>query len=213
MDLIIPTMWRIEGFISTLESYSASPNVDRIIVIDNDPSLNVHVNIPKVELVSFGENIFVNPAWNEGYRRSSADLIGILNDDIYIGEGVFERITSLDFAEIDLLGFDITPTGETFSMGRVNVDKSIPVGVQFYAFGICFFLPRKNYREIPDLYQVWFGDDYICHCNEKVFRFSSNQVAGQISGTINKEGANPVIQNRIRLDTENAHRYLIQSRG
>ena len=213
MDLIIPTMWRIEGFTSTLESYVASPNVDRIIIIDNDPSLNVQVDLPKVETVSFGKNIFVNPAWNEGYRRSSADLIGILNDDICVGGEVLEKISNLDFTEIDLLGFNINPTETTFSLERVNVDKTVPVGVQFYAFGVCFFLPRVNYKEIPDLYQIWFGDDYICHCNEKVFRFSSNQVTGQISGTINKERANPVIQERIRLDTENAHRYLIQSHG
>ena len=92
MDLIIPTLWKVPSFPETLRSYSECPRVNKIIVIDNDYSNRPNLELEKVEYACFGRNIFVNPAWNEGYWRASADIIGILNDDIAVRPEVFEFV-------------------------------------------------------------------------------------------------------------------------
>lgn len=211
MDLIIPTMWRIDEFPKVLESYSRSPFVNNIIIIDNDHGLRPALDLPKVKLACFGVNIFVNPAWNEGYWRATSDIIGILNDDIFVPDEVFERVLSLDFDEIGLLGFDPSFTEDTFLIEEINLDKSKPVGSQCFGFGVCMFLARKDYKVIPNLYEVWFGDDYLCRNNKAVHRFKSKLVTGRVSGTINSERKVPRLQERIDLDTKNAYQHLIHN--
>jgi hypothetical protein len=210
LDLIIPTMWRIDEFSDTLSRYSKSPFVGKIVVIDNDRALRPKINLPKVEFACFGLNIFVNPAWNEGYWRSSSEIIGILNDDIFVPDSVFERVLSLDFQDVGILGFNTRATDQPFLMEKIDFNRSKPIGGQCFGFGVCMFLPRKNYRVIPSLYEVWFGDDYLCHNVKSVYRFESSLVTGQISGTINSEKRVPHLQERIDSDTANAHRYLLK---
>jgi hypothetical protein len=184
--------------------------VNKIVVIDNDRNLRPKVDLPRVEFACFGFNIFVSPAWNEGYWRSSSEIIGILNDDILVPDLVFERVLSLDFRDVGILGFNTKNTDHLFLTEKINFNKAEPIGSQCFGFGVCMFLPRKNYRVIPNLYEVWFGDDYLCHNAKSVYRVESNLVTGQISGTINSENKVPYLRDRIDSDTANAHRYLLK---
>ena len=209
MDLIIPTMWRINEFPEILDRYSRSPFVDKIIVIDNDYALRPAINPPKVEFACLGLNIFVNQAWNEGYWRSSSRIIGILNDDIFVPDPVLNQVLSVDFDNVGILGFNTETADHCFRTEKIEFNKSTPIGSQYFGFGVCMFLSRKNYRVIPSLYEVWFGDDYLCHHAKSVYRFESNLVIGQISGPINSESKVPHLQEKIDSDTANAHRYLL----
>ena len=47
------------------------PSIGEILIYDNDPDNAPNDPIfkhPKVNCVSFGKNIYVNPAWNMGVR-------------------------------------------------------------------------------------------------------------------------------------------------
>lgn len=209
MDLVIPTLWKVPSFPKVLQVYAESPEIGKIIVIDNDYGNRPDLNLAKIEYACFGRNIFVNPAWNEGYWRSSGNTIGIINDDIVVDSKVFEQVVNLNVGNNEILGFDPTATSSEFELESLTLDPAKPVGSQWYGFGTCMFMQRKAYAVIPDLYQVWFGDDYLCHNVTKWSRFRSSLVTGEMSKTISTQAKGSPVQNRILLDTDNAYRYLI----
>ena len=70
IDIVIPTMWCDENFISYLEKYCSYSNIQKIYLIDNQKSKRPNNNIlehSKIHLITPYQNIYVNPAWNEGY--------------------------------------------------------------------------------------------------------------------------------------------------
>lgn len=210
MDLIIPTLWKVPSFPEVLQTYAKSPEIGKIIIIDNDYSNRPTPNLNKVEYACFGRNIFVNPAWNEGYWRSSSDILGILNDDIVVDPRVFQQVANLNLSNNEILGFDPAPATNQLELESLTLDPAKPVGSQWYGFGTCMFMQRRAYAVIPDLYQVWFGDDYLCHNVTKWSRFRSCLVNGEMSKTISAQAEGSPVQNRILLDTDNAYRYLIR---
>lgn len=209
MDLIIPTMWREPLFASQfLPSYLDNGLVNKVILIDNNPA-DRPVLPNNVELVSKGRNIYVNPAWNEGVCRASSEIVCLLNDDIFLPAEVIEVASSLDWQSIDIVGADINPNCSQAKVSPVEVSLNAPLGSQLYGFGVCMFLPRARYKPIPSLYQIWFGDDYLVHQCERVYRMSY-PFKGSMSKTVGSP--DPAIQARIQLDTQNAQRYLLPRR-
>lgn len=220
IDLVIPTMWRSSTFIEALREYCSCSAVQKIILIDNnyrERPLDPVLSDPKIDLVCYKKNIYVNPAWNEGYRRSTADFLCLLNDDIAVEPEVFEFIASSDLSEIDLIGSYLKGTIDNFNIDttavqetklfKLNLNKKQPIGGQSYAFGVCMFVKRTSYSLIPSLYKVWFGDDYIVQRCENVYALQTNKISGEISKTIVHEEGKGFIQSRIDLDTMNAYRY------
>ena len=210
MDLIIPTMWKVPSFPNVVSMYADCAEVDKIIIIDNDFANRPEIPTHKVEFACFGVNIFVNPAWNEGYWRSESDLLGILNDDIEVDAQLLEVVSQREFARGEVLGFDPSPSDADFEVKNLLLDYTKPVGSQWYGFGTCMFMRKETYTVIPNLYQVWFGDDFICHGATKWGRFQSNRVRGEMSKTISSQDADSLVQTRIRQDTENAHLHLLR---
>lgn len=219
IDIVIPTMWCDEDFIPTLEKYCDYSSVGKIILIDNQKSKRPNYNIlqnSKIELVSYNKNIYVNPAWNEGYYRSSADVIAVLNDDIFVDEKLFNIIQSLDISNIDIIGSCLKGTISNYEIQdnyyeeekliKLELNKKRPIGEQSYAFGVCMFIKRSSYKPIPSLYKIWFGDDYIVQrCND-VYVFKTNYITGKISKTISNSTIKN-FDNRITLDAHNAYYY------
>jgi hypothetical protein len=229
IDIVTPTMWKVDTFISALEKYCEYSSVNKIYLIDNNhlerPKSYI-LNHPKIKIISFGRNIYVNPAWNEGYYQSKADVICLLNDDIIVDEDLFDQVSKLDISEIDIIGSKLKgsidnyhivdhPDGED-GLIRMNVDKSQPIGGQAYAFGICMFIKRSSYKVIPTLYQIWFGDDYLIQKCKHIYAFKTNKIKGEISKTIVEldkckdsvtEQFESSLSKRIQLDTHNAYHY------
>ena len=85
ITVVVPTMWRYSPFLDLLKYILKVDVVTECIIINNDntrtPTHPVLTN-PKVKLVDFGKNIFVNPAWNYGVQHSSNNIVCILNDDL-----------------------------------------------------------------------------------------------------------------------------------
>jgi len=219
LDLVIPTMWKDENFLQALQTYCDCDNISNIYLIDNDYAKRPKhlVSHEKLHIVNYGKNIYVNPAWNEGYYRSSADVICFLNDDVQVEPEVFEFMHSLDFSQIDIIGVHLKGSIDNFhivnhpdmkeELIRLNVNKSQPIGGQSYAYGVCMFIKRSSYRVIPSLYQVWYGDEYLIQRCENIYTLKTSKIHGEISKTIISKDIKSQIQKRIDLDSMNVYRY------
>jgi hypothetical protein len=216
----MPTMWMVPGIVDNLKSYCACESVNRIILIDNNPKLKPESDVfdhAKIELVSYGRNIYVNPAWNEGYLRSQADVLCILNDDIFVEDGIWHMMAQEDFTNIDIIGVNlqgatdnhtiVARNDEQDHIVRLNYNRSQPIGRQAWAFGICMFVKRTRYHVIPSLYAVWYGDDYLVQRNQNIYALVTDKIHGHISGTLTQHDEHSNVSKRIRLDTKNAYRY------
>lgn len=219
IDVIIPTMWRDENFPQYLEKYLTYESVNHIYLIDNDYSKKPKqiVSNDKLTIINYGKNIYVNPAWNEGYFRSKADVICLLNDDINVEVDVFNFMEQLDFTEIDIIGVHLKDGITNYHITnhpdrkeeliKLNINKSKPIGGQSFAYGVCMFIKRSSYRVIPSLYQIWYGDDYLIQRCKNIYTLKTSKIHGVISKTIVSEDIKPHLQRRINLDTYNVYRF------
>lgn len=215
-------MWREPNLPQYLEKYLDSKFINKVILVDNDyrnrPSSKI-LNHQKLEIVCYKKNIYVNPAWNEGYYRSKTDVIGFINDDVDVDPSIFEYIAELDFTNIDIIGVHLKGSVDNYhivdhpdrkeELIRMNINKMHPIGGQAYAFGVCMFIKRSSYRVIPSLYQIWYGDDYLVQRNDNIYALKTSKIRGEISKTIVKETQSNKsdVQKRIDLDSVNAYKY------
>lgn len=220
IDVVIPTMWCDGDFIENLEAYCSYQSIHKIYLIDNRrlkrPESNVFMD-PKLHLIAPYQNIYVNPAWNEGFNRSDANTLCLLNDDIFVEQDLFDYIRGLDMSKIDIIGSYLKGTIDNFHINsdfykndellKLNVNKKQPIGGQCYAFGVCMFIKRSSYRPIPSLYKIWYGDDYLVQNCEEVYAIKTNKIRGGISKTLTDNTLKGISDKRINLDTHNAYRY------
>ena len=228
IDLIIPTMWFANDFEQSLQTYINHNSIKKVIIIDNNkskrPSYEI-LNHSKIEIISYGRNIFVNPAWNEGYYRSKSEILGILNDDIKVSSEIFDMIIDFDIQEGDLIGVHLQGRQNNYRIDdfidtkeeivKLNYDPKKPIGSQAWAFGICMFITKESYKPIPSLYQVWYGDDFFAQHSKNIYAINSNKIKGTISETLTKfDDPNSDISKRIELDSKNliAYDYFINGK-
>ena len=219
IDIVIPTMWRADNIVSNLEQYIESPVVNKVILIDNNrkqrPKHEIFKHL-KLEIVDYGRNIYVNPAWNEGYKRSTQPIVAFINDDITVESKLLAEIANTDFTNIDIIGVNLRSGKDNYTIGeytepdkliKLNYDKTKPIGGQAWAFGICMFIKRESYHEIPGLYQIWYGDDYLVQHVDNVYVLMTSKIKGVISKTLTDYSKNVEIEKRIELDSTNAYNY------
>lgn len=221
MDVVIPTMWVVEGVVDKLEKYVQDPLINKIILIDNNPTKRPKSQIfnhDKIELVCYGKNIYVNPAWNEGYLRSTTDVVAFINDDIFVDHAVLQLVVDFDLQPGAMIGVHLQGRKDNYKIDDYidtqekivdfNYDPGIPIGGQAWAFGICMFIHKKTYKLIPNLYRVWFGDDYLAQHADKVYALTSNKIKGEISKTLKTfDDPNNDVSKRIELDCKNFVRF------
>lgn len=221
IDIVIPTMWMSTQLESALKTYVQCANVNSIIIIDNArqsrPSFDI-LQHQKIQLISYGRNIYVNPAWNEGYQRATAKILAIINDDIVVSPDVFEMVESFGLKSGDLVGVNLRGRQDNYRIDDVidtreeivelNYNPLEPIGGQAWAFGICMFMLRESYHTIPSLYQVWYGDDYLAQHASTVYAINSDRIKGSISETLKKfNDPNSDVSKRIELDSKNLIRF------
>lgn len=220
IDVVIPTMWKSKNFLSALDTYIKCEYIGNIFLIDNDkanrPTRMNELDSPKLHIICYGKNIYVNPSWNEGYYRSKANVLSIINDDIEVESSVFRDFSAVDFKEIDVVGVHLKNTPDNYTVGvhegedelfKLRHDRTQPIGGQGYAFGVCMFIKRTSYKVIPRLYQIWFGDEYLTQNNEHIYIFKTNRIKGEISKTLVSEHKNYDINKRLALDASNAYHF------
>jgi hypothetical protein len=221
IDIVIPTMWMCKDFDKALNVYAEHPQVNKIIIIDNcsksRPDYEV-LNHSKIELVSYGRNIYVNPAWNEGYAKSSSKILAIINDDISVSHDIFDMVIKFNLKPGDLIGVNLRGYQDNYKIDdhietkeeivKLNYNEKNPIGGQAWAFGICMFMLRESYTTIPQLYQIWYGDDYLAQHASAVYAINSNKIKGKISETLKKfNDPDDEISKRIELDSKNLLRF------
>lgn len=155
-SVVIPTMQRAELLGELLRTYDAHPAVAEIIVVNNT-STPLEVDLPKLRVLDQGRNIFVNPAWNLGARESRADYLLISNDDIAVRPTLLDGLARLVRPRMGLVGPRRTAFGEG-ERGRLSL---VPAYRRTYGYGTLMCLPRSEYHVIPDDLQVFYGDDYL----------------------------------------------------
>jgi len=220
IHVTIPTMWKEPKFVGYLEKYCESKYIQKIILVDNNhlerPKSDIF-NHKKIELVSYGRNIYVNPAWNEGYYRSNSDILSLINDDIFVNDDIFKFMSELNFSEIDIVGVHLKDGITNYHITnhpdqkeeliKLNVNKMQPIGGQSFAFGVCLFVKRTSYTVIPSLYKIWYGDDYLIQRCKNIYTLKTSKITGEISKTLVAYDKRSDIHKRLTLDSSNAFRF------
>jgi hypothetical protein len=163
-SIVIPTLWKSNRTKKLLSDLQECEYVDEIIVIDNTLTSISDTQIGKMRMVSFGENIFVNPAWNWGIHNAKNELVSLINDDINFNPSIFGLITN------DILNqFGIIGMGEG-NYKSLNIDGKPTLEfwqpeVNDWGWGCFIMLNRKYWMDIPDNIKIWYGDNIIKDVN------------------------------------------------
>ena len=217
MEFIIPSMWRKPLFTTAvLEYYVSMKEITKIIIIDNDinrrPKSEVFKS-NKIKILNYGQNIYVNEAWNRGMDHVGDDLICIANDDIRVDRLVMELVSDFESSNpynVDLIGVNGDPSTKCFGICPFKINLKKNVGSQAGGlFGVAMFLRKKNYTQIPKDLKVWYGDDYLARKCKNVFTISPIRIKGVMNTTISslrKEGEN--IDEIIKRDKLNWSKYM-----
>ena len=210
-------MWRKPSFtIAALKYYVSIKEITKLIIIDNDinrrPKSEVFKS-NKIKILNYGQNIYVNEAWNRGMDNAGNDLVCICNDDIRVDKlamALVSEFESINPDAINLIGVSNDPTNKCFGICPFKMDLKRNIGLQAGGlFGIAMFLRKKNYHQIPKDLKVWYGDDYLARKCKNVFTISPIRITGAMSSTISslrKEGGN--IDEIIKSDKFNWNKYM-----
>lgn len=210
IDIIIPTMWKSKNFLDYLQIYLNNNFINKIIIIDNDYTKRPNFNFDqeKIKIFKLTSNIYVNPAWNLGVSFSKSKIICLGSDDLLIEDDVFSFVQGLDFEEIDLIGAEIVKERKELQIKKINVNKRVILGDQYFGFGTCMFISREKYIDIPSLYKIWFGDDFLVHNYNNIYTIPILFDKYEMSETINRFENRSVLKSRIDLDIDNAKKFL-----
>jgi beta-1,4-mannosyl-glycoprotein beta-1,4-N-acetylglucosaminyltransferase len=164
MSIVVPTMWKYDGFVGFLKRLVDYHSVGEIILINNQNQLTPSDDIlkhKKIKIFDFGKNIFVNPAWNLGVEQSQYDDICIMNDDIEFDLNLIDR--AIDFLTPETL-LGLCPGVTKFNQPPVT-DKSIKfekyVNQHMFGFGCLMFVQKKNWIPIPAGLEIYYGDNWL----------------------------------------------------
>jgi glycosyltransferase involved in cell wall biosynthesis len=163
-SIVIPTMWKYKPFIGFLKDLVEFPLVDEVIIINNNSKEtpdNEILKHDKIKLNDFGENIYVNPAWNLGVKQSRNKQVCIVNDDIIFDLRLFYRVNEVMTQYTGVLGLcpGVSPDQPQFVNGSINI---IPwTGNRILGFGCLMFVHQDWWIDIPPDLNVYFGDNWI----------------------------------------------------
>ena len=204
-SIVIPTLWKSNRTDKLLKDLEGCEYVDEIIVIDNASIYETDRTIGKIRMISFGENIYVNPAWNLGVKIAKNDSIALINDDINFNPNIFEVINS---EVLDMFG--IIGMGEgnyKYEIDETNgpyIDRWKP-GINDGGWGCFIMFDKKNWINIPDNIKIWYGDNIIKDINPAPKGILRNfKIKTEMSTTSDE----PIWDDRKKEDYKNFINYL-----
>ena len=194
-SVIIPTMWKCDRLISTLNELNDVRSVGEIILIDNTNNA-YKVEIEKVKHIKEGKNTYVNPAWNKGVSLANYDKIIILNDDIWFDWNILDIMYEFVTEEVGIVGMDEQNYNIKESSGLGMISTQSRDG----GFGCCMFMHKSNYNPITEEMLIWGGDDWLFVDNrnkgKQNYKLIGLKVEGYLSKTVDSDTAfNPITQN------------------
>lgn len=163
-SIVIPTLWKSNRTKKLLSDLNECEYVDEIIVIDNILTDITDNTIGKIRTVSFGENIYVNPAWNWGIHNAKNAFVALINDDINFNPNIFEVINNDILHQFGIIGM-----GEgNYKSLNIEGDPILEVwkpGVNDWGWGCFIMLDKKYWIDIPNNIKIWYGDNIIKDVN------------------------------------------------
>jgi predicted O-methyltransferase YrrM len=165
ISIIVPTMWRYEPFLNFAHYLVRMDVVTELIIINNDATKTPQHNVlkhPKVRILDFGQNIYVNPAWNFGVAAAREDIVCILNDDLQFDLKLLYKIVDFikpDMGAIGLMTGDINHGQIPVTTGEIEF---VPFTNQnCIGFGELMFIHKNAWVNIPDGMNIGMGDVFI----------------------------------------------------
>ena len=191
ITFVIPTLWKSERIKDTIESFKLSDRKDiELIIIDNTNS-DFKDRDSRITVIKVKKNIFVNPAWNIGSTLTKNNYICLLNDDISLNINCllnnFEKMVEVD-SNFGMIGLH----KRNFNVDDYNSDSDklqlVELDNRPFGFGCMMILKKENYVTIPDIFKVFFGDDYLYFFNKdinhrKIYWIEGLKTPGEISVT------------------------------
>jgi glycosyltransferase involved in cell wall biosynthesis len=192
ITFIIPTLWRSNKIRETIESINKSDRQDiELIIIDNLNS-EYSTNDPRITVIRVKNNIYVNPAWNIGVTLAKNEYVCILNDDITLNVDCllnnFEKFKETD-PDFGMIGLHKDNISDTRSINYDNDNLELEeLDCRTFGFGCMMILKRSNYVQIPTVFKVFFGDDYLYYYNKdlkgrKIYKIRGLKTPGEVSVT------------------------------
>lgn len=165
ISIIVPTMWRYEPFLDFAQYLVRVDVVSELIIINNDSNKTPQhpvLNHPKVRMLDFGRNIFVNPAWNIGVQAAREDVVCILNDDLQFDLKLLYKVADFiqpNMGAIGLMTGDVTHGQVPITTGRIEL---FPFeGQNCIGFGELMFIHKNAWVDIPEGMNIGMGDVFI----------------------------------------------------
>ena len=176
VSVVIPTLWRSSWTRQLLGNLLEWDRVLEVIIIDNSPESRPHdFPIKGCKVLNYGENIYVNPAWNEGAKRARGRYLMICNDDISFEpdslEGLFEMLKPSTVFGLHSRSFDYS--------GPLVTDDEFYVG---FGWGCLMVMETNSYPFIPNNLRIFRGDDWIAYSHRNRLTFSI-PVLGELSAS------------------------------
>jgi len=165
ISVVVPTMWKYPPFLDFLKYVLKLDIIEEVIIINNDveqtPTSKI-LDHDKIKMVTFGKNIFVNPAWNQGVHLSKSDIVCILNDDLHFDLRLFFKIDEFITPHTGAIGLSsgIVDYGQTpVTTGTIDFEPF--VNQNCIGFGELMFIHKNSWRDIPQGLDLGFGDNFI----------------------------------------------------
>jgi hypothetical protein len=176
ISVIIPTLWKSEGFIDRLVQISNIDLVGEIILIDNAPQEIDISYIPKLNHIKESENIFVLPAWNKGVSLAKYDKLLIVNDDVETDWNVINLVYPHITEDKGIIGaggkcWD-NPQGEF----RIEEIDSL-----IACYACLFFIHKNSYIFVPHEFKIHYGDNWLFNQIKKIGK-SNYSIEGWVMG-------------------------------
>lgn len=163
--VIIPTLWKSNRTLKLIDDLKQCEFVDEIIIIDNKSDRVEDKTEGKVRLVSFGENIYVNPAWNKGIELAKNECIALCNDDINFDPNIFGAITENILMYSGIIGMGEGNYKEPIDEERGPYIDMWKPGVNDWGWGCMLLLKKAHWKPIPNEIKIWYGDNFIKDVN------------------------------------------------
>jgi glycosyltransferase involved in cell wall biosynthesis len=164
-SIIIPTLWKSARTKKLLSDLNECEYVDEIIVIDNEYDGYQDTLVEKIRFVSFGENIYVNPAWNKGIELAKNECIALCNDDINFDPNIFGVITENILTYSGIIGMGEGNYKDPIDEANGPYIDVWQPGVNDWGWGCLILLKKSHWLPIPNDIKIWYGDNIIKDVN------------------------------------------------
>ena len=166
ISVVIPTLWRYQPFAEFVNEVAQVGCVDRIVIVDNNRASRPDICWNhKIHFLDFGQNIFVNPAWNAGTYNCTGDIVCYLNDDVLFDLTLLDIVAAQMSPDHGLWGYFSSSASHSVHIEQHH--HQVPTG-----FGQLFFLHKRNFVDIPFDLLVHCGDYFLFDVVKK--KYNSN---------------------------------------